>query len=45
MPKQTEAPEIDSDEDATPARKRPRPGERRLLILQTVATMLEQPGA
>ena len=45
MPKQTEAPEVDSDEDATPARKRPRPGERRLQILQTLATMLEQPGA
>lgn len=27
------------------ARKRPRPGERRLQILQTLATMLEQPGA
>ncbi len=31
------------DEDAPPARKRPRPGERRLQILQTLATMLEQP--
>ena len=28
-----------------PARKRPRPGERRLQILQTLANMLEQPGA
>jgi len=28
-----------------PARKRPRPGERRVQILQTLATMLEQPGA
>ena len=27
-----------------PARKRPRPGERRLQILQTLADMLEQPG-
>jgi TetR/AcrR family transcriptional regulator len=45
MPNQTEAPEHDSDEDATPARKRPRPGERRLQILQTLAAMLEQPGA
>lgn len=45
MPKQTEAPEHDSGEDATPARKRPRPGERRLQILQTLAAMLEQPGA
>lgn len=29
----------------TPARKRPRPGERRVQILQTLAAMLEQPGA
>ena len=45
MPNQHPAPEHDSDEDATPARKRPRPGERRLQILQTLAAMLEQPGA
>ncbi|MCB1983282.1 MAG: nucleoid occlusion factor SlmA, partial [Rhodoferax sp.] len=32
-------------EAATPARKRPRPGERRVQILQTLAGMLEQPGA
>ncbi len=30
--------------DRPPARKRPRPGERRLQILQTLANMLEQPG-
>jgi TetR/AcrR family transcriptional regulator len=30
---------------ATAARKRPKPGERRIQILQTLATMLEQPGA
>ncbi len=30
---------------AAPARKRPRPGERRVQILQTLAGMLEQPGA
>ena len=30
---------------ATPVRKRPRPGERRVQILQTLAAMLEQPGA
>jgi TetR/AcrR family transcriptional regulator len=30
---------------ATPVRKRPRPGERRVQILQTLAGMLEQPGA
>jgi TetR/AcrR family transcriptional regulator len=29
---------------AAPARKRPRPGERRVQILQTLAGMLEQPG-
>jgi len=29
----------------SPARKRPRPGERRVQILQTLASMLEQPGA
>ena len=29
----------------TPVRKRPRPGERRVQILQTLAGMLEQPGA
>ena len=30
---------------ATPARKRPRPGERRVQILETLATMLQEPGA
>jgi TetR/AcrR family transcriptional regulator len=30
---------------AVPARKRPKPGERRVQILQTLASMLEQPGA
>ncbi len=34
-----------SDDETAPARKRPRPGERRLQILQTLAGMLEQPGA
>ena len=33
-----------SDEEASPVRKRPRPGERRLQILQTLAALLEQPG-
>jgi TetR/AcrR family transcriptional regulator len=33
-----------SDAQATP-RKRPKPGERRIQILQTLAAMLEQPGA
>jgi TetR/AcrR family transcriptional regulator len=31
--------------EAAPTRKRPRPGERRVQILQMLATMLEQPGA
>jgi TetR/AcrR family transcriptional regulator len=30
---------------APPARKRPRPGERRVQILETLATMLQEPGA
>ncbi|PUE56893.1 nucleoid occlusion factor SlmA [Limnohabitans sp. 2KL-17] len=34
-----------SEDEIVPARKRPRPGERRLQILQTLAAMLEQPGA
>jgi TetR/AcrR family transcriptional regulator len=32
-------------ESAAPARKRPKPGERRVQILQALAMMLEQPGA
>jgi TetR/AcrR family transcriptional regulator len=32
-------------ESSAPARKRPKPGERRVQILQALATMLEQPGA
>jgi TetR/AcrR family transcriptional regulator len=40
----------DGSADATappdkPVRKRPKPGERRVQILETLATMLEQPGA
>ncbi|MDD0839033.1 nucleoid occlusion factor SlmA [Curvibacter sp. HBC61] len=42
-------PEADADReaeaDAPAVRKRPRPGERRVQILQTLASMLEQPGA
>jgi TetR/AcrR family transcriptional regulator len=34
----------DSEADA-PVRKRPKPGERRIQILQALASMLEQPGA
>lgn len=33
------------DQPGTQARKRPKPGERRLQILQGLAAMLEQPGA
>jgi TetR/AcrR family transcriptional regulator len=32
-------------ESAAPVRKRPKPGERRVQILQALASMLEQPGA
>ncbi len=46
---ETEAPgAIPSEESpvaAAPTRKRPKPGERRIQILQTLAAMLEQPGA
>jgi TetR/AcrR family transcriptional regulator len=51
MPDLTEAPlQAGSGHDAAlalaaPTRKRPRPGERRVQILQTLAVMLEQPGA
>ncbi|MBU3653841.1 MAG: nucleoid occlusion factor SlmA [Limnohabitans sp.] len=38
----SQAPET---EVPTPTRKRPKPGERRVQILQTLAVMLEQPGA
>jgi len=45
--------DLDTDTDDTPSaergesggRKRPKPGERRVQILQTLAAMLEQPGA
>ena len=35
----------DAQEGATKVRKRPKPGERRIQILQALATMLEQPGS
>jgi TetR/AcrR family transcriptional regulator len=38
----SQAPET---ETPAPTRKRPKPGERRVQILQTLAVMLEQPGA
>ena len=42
---ETDAPPVSSEADAPAVRKRPRPGERRVQILQTLASMLEQPGA
>jgi TetR/AcrR family transcriptional regulator len=41
------SPQAGSEQDTSAAaqRKRPRPGERRVQILQTLAVMLEQPGA
>ena len=39
------SPTSSGGEIATPVRKRPKPGERRVQILQALATMLEQPGA
>jgi len=47
-PAETDAPEVapaDDSASAAPTRKRPKPGERRVQILQTLAGMLEQPGA
>jgi TetR/AcrR family transcriptional regulator len=40
-----EAADTPGSESAAPTRKRPKPGERRVQILQTLASMLEQPGA
>ena len=37
--------ETQADSPATATRKRPKPGERRVQILQALAAMLEQPGA
>ena len=37
--------EVVADTGDASARKRPKPGERRVQILQTLAGMLEQPGA
>jgi TetR/AcrR family transcriptional regulator len=43
--KEDESVDADADMSAQgPARKRPKPGERRVQILQTLAEMLEQPG-
>jgi len=38
-------PEVPAQMAAPEGRKRPKPGERRVQILQTLATMLEEPGA
>ncbi len=45
MPAADPNPQAESPDSAAPARKRPKPGERRVQILQALATMLEQPGA
>jgi TetR/AcrR family transcriptional regulator len=48
LPDETSPAEVRDDETSSPApaaRKRPRAGERRVQILQTLASMLEQPGA
>jgi TetR/AcrR family transcriptional regulator len=47
---QDDTPPVETDDAgaapaAPPVRKRPKPGERRVQILQTLARMLEQPGA
>jgi TetR/AcrR family transcriptional regulator len=41
----TPEPIPEAESAAAPVRKRPKPGERRVQILQALATMLEQPGA
>ena len=41
----TPEPIPEAESTAAPVRKRPKPGERRVQILQALATMLEQPGA
>src|SRR3569833_1294601 len=47
MPDVQDAPlePIQPASDAAPARKRPKPGERRVQLLEALATMLEQPGS
>jgi TetR/AcrR family transcriptional regulator len=44
-PEGVPAEHADEAAPAAPVRKRPKPGERRIQILQTLAGMLEQPGA
>ena len=45
LPKTAQSDEDESVAPASPTRKRPKPGERRVQILQALAAMLEQPGA
>ncbi len=45
FPSDTESSRDDAKDTPPPARKRPKPGERRVQILQALASMLEQPGA
>jgi len=42
---ETESLPLPVDQGPAPVRKRPKPGERRVQILQTLAVMLEQPGS
>jgi TetR/AcrR family transcriptional regulator len=44
-PEHTPSTEGDAAKETSTGRKRPKPGERRVQILQTLAHMLEQPGA
>jgi TetR/AcrR family transcriptional regulator len=41
----TPEPSPSAEAEVSPTRKRPKPGERRVQILQTLASMLERPGA
>jgi TetR/AcrR family transcriptional regulator len=43
--RETPAPAVEVAASGTTPRKRPKPGERRVQILETLASMLEQPGA
>lgn len=45
QPEDTTAITVAAEHEGAPGRKRPKPGERRVQILQTLATMLEQPGS
>jgi TetR/AcrR family transcriptional regulator len=45
LPTEADGQDAASEPPVAEGRKRPKPGERRVQILQTLATMLEQPGA